>query len=199
MGGLTMSASPWWTTITDAEVADLRDRLTRWIASRFGQALKSEIDDVAQHALLMLHLHRSRVLPQDDGLFRYLLVVARNRAVDVLRSRTFRTKILSAVPQTPEDATCWPAESSDEIAQVRKFFCELDARDRLYLWKHVVLGRAIQAIAKEQGVSWQTVADTVARALLLLNVRLQPRSSGEDCPVVKLTEPEQSPFRSEAV
>ena len=166
-----MTASPWWTTISTAELLDLRRRLLRHLQVQFGSTLKDELEDIVQHAFAVLFGRRKSVKADNDGLYRYLKTVSQHRALDGIkaarRRRAHQSDIMSErerrVPRSgahgiPEE----PANDSKNIWQV---FCALDDLDRLVIWSYVVDGKSIREIARELDLNWHRVAGIIERTL----------------------------------
>lgn len=169
-----MSASAWWTTVEHDELERLRARLLCWVQSRFGPTLDRESEDVVQHAFVTLLRQREQVRPDDDGLYRYLCVVAHNYALDHLKTSRKRNGFAERAGRTRAARRSPLAEPGEaELAErARDFFCNLDELDRLVLWSHVVDGRPINAIARDLGLNWHAVARIIDRALRSLRQRL---------------------------
>ncbi|HEY3246085.1 MAG TPA: sigma-70 family RNA polymerase sigma factor [Phycisphaerae bacterium] len=164
--------APWWTRIQADEVARLRARLLHFVRAKFGPSL-AEVEDIVQHAFVMLFRERQKVQAENDGLYRYLHVVARNHGLDRLKSaRLRRERLAEAAEHLAHRRPIAPAAGRDDIAAVRAFFCELDELDRLILWSHVVEGRPLSAIATELNLNWHEVAGTVQRVLHRLRQKL---------------------------
>ncbi len=183
-----MSNNPWWTVISSKEIFQLRTRLSRYLEASFSSTVSSDRDDLVQHALLMLIRSKERVLPDDDGLFRFARQVAKNAALDLVKSKAHqlsaaRGKIGSKISVgasaeseltdiarylNPTNATTSsPAQSvkNEEILRVRKIFCELDDLNRLVLWSYVVDGNSINAIARQLDIDWHRVSDLIVESL----------------------------------
>lgn len=167
-----MADFPWWTTITTAELLDLRRRLLEYVKLGFGNALKAELEDVIQQAIVVLFRRRESVKADNDGLFRYLKTVARNAALDRIRAAQRRREHLPRLisereryaPTLPV-AAIPPAALAEENEKIWKIFCALDDLDRLVIWSHVVNGRSIRAIAHDLDLDWHRVAEIIEEAL----------------------------------
>ncbi len=177
-----MSSKPWWSVITSRELFALRKRLVRYLSESFGREIHRESEDLVQHAFLVLLRNKERVLPDDDGLFRYVRRVAKNAALDRIKSAAVRLHVPTAhgVPadtaaeKTPtvQPSVLTQLEKNEEIRQIRKIFCELDDLDRLVLWSYVVDGVSINAIARQLGISWQQVSHLIEQSLARFRRRL---------------------------
>lgn len=85
-----MSSQPWWTVISSRELFQLRTRLLRSLEKEFTGIVASDREDLVQEALLILIRNKEQVLPDDDGLFRYARRVAKNAALDLVKSASRR-------------------------------------------------------------------------------------------------------------
>ena len=85
-----MSSKPWWTVITSKELFQLRSRLLRFLEREFSGVVASDREDLVQDALVVLIRNKERVLPDDDGLYRYARRVAKNAALDLVKSAAHR-------------------------------------------------------------------------------------------------------------
>ena len=167
-----MTSSPWWTTISTAELLGLRRRLLVHFGVQFGSTLKGELEDVVQHAFVVLFRNREDVTSHNDGLYRYLKTVSRHTALDWIRAARRRQAHLfefiserkRRVPRcsahgAPSDG---PACESEKIWHV---FCALEDLDRLIIWSHVVDGKSIRAIARDLDLNWHRVAGIIEGTL----------------------------------
>ncbi len=174
-----MSNSPWWTTISTADLLVLRRRLVADVRGEFGDALDTEVEDIVQHAFVVLFKRRLRVKVDEDGLYRYLKTVARNAARDRVRTMRRRQKPLpeaalrrgqhalkGAVPAPP------PEGATEEHEEIWEVFCALGELDRSILWSYVVEGQSIRAIARELDLNWHHVAGIIEKALRAVRRKL---------------------------
>lgn len=164
---------PWWTIISTTELLDLRRRLAKHVRATFGNTLGVESEDVVQHAFVVLFQRRERVKPERDGLYRYLQTVARNAALDRMKTTRVRRKHHSEVVSKDRDRApsgiafaepplAGPVEENEKIWRV---FCALNDLDRLVLWSHVVERQSIRAIARDLDLNWHRVAGIIEGAL----------------------------------
>ena len=162
-----MSRKPWWVTVESGELAALRRRLLRTVHARFGQSLGAEVEDAVHHAFVALFRNRTSISSDNDGLYRYLVVAAQRAALDRVRTAGLRSRRRrEGLPQ--RNATHSPLMEillREKKGQIRKFFGELDELDRLIVWRHVVDGRTIHAVAREFGVGWHRADETISRVL----------------------------------
>lgn len=166
-----MADSLWWDTILPTELLNLRKQLLNELRVEFGKALGAELEDIVQHAFVVLFRRRESVKVDDDGLYRYLKTVAGNAAVDRIRTDQRRKQRLfdvmsgrrcesrEAAPETQ------PNGGEEESERIRRVFCALDDLDRLVVWCHVVEGQSIRAIARDLDLNWHNVARTIERTL----------------------------------
>ncbi len=183
-----MSSKRWWTVISSREICQLRKRLLSYLGRSFTSIVSADREDLVQQALLILIRNKERVLPDDDGLFRYLRRVAKNAALDLTKSSAHRIatartrsdtrvsvgapalKGFSDVAQLLDfDANSLSApaqtEKKEEIQEIRRIFCELDDLTRLILWSYVVDGQSINAIAEQLGKNWHQVDYMIEQSL----------------------------------
>jgi RNA polymerase sigma factor (sigma-70 family) len=167
-----MADAPWWTTLSEAELLELRRRCLKYLRTKFGAQIEAELEDVVQKAFVALLRRRESVSPVDDGLFRYLRTVARNAAIDRLkavRHQCVDAQIRAAQGQADlltDRVREEPAPSSEEEKErIREFLCALSDLDRLVLWSHVVEGKSVRAIARDLDLNWHRVAG-ILRATL---------------------------------
>ena len=167
-----MTDSSWWATISTAELLRLRRRLLEHVTAAFGRTLKAEVEDVVQHAFVVLFRNREGVKADADGLYWYLKTVSRHAALDRIRAarrrRAHLPRLISerrrraagrGAHGSPSD---WSAEESEKILQV---FCALNELDRLVVWSYAVDGKSIRAIARDLDLNWHRVARIIEEAL----------------------------------
>ena len=166
-----MVDSPWWDTILPTELVGLRKRLLKDLGSELGKALGTELEDIVQHAFVVLFRRRESVKADDDGLYRYLKTVASNAAVDRIRTDSRRKQRLPDVisgrrcesrETAPETQ---PSGGEEESERIRRVFCALGDLDRLITWGYVVEEQSIRAIARDLDLNWHCVARTIERTL----------------------------------
>jgi len=162
-----MSRKPWWTELTADKILHLRRRVLRRLDKEFASSLGTETQDVVQQAFVALLRNRPEVHPEHDGLYRYLLVVARRVALDRLRQVRHRKTPRHRMPpgSTSPPSPAQQAVLREESEEIRKVFRELGELDRLIVWSHIVERRSIRAIAGDLDLGWHQVADTVKRVL----------------------------------
>jgi RNA polymerase sigma factor (sigma-70 family) len=175
----SMPSGAWWNIISTTELLDLRRRLLAHLRATFRALPDGETEDVVQHAFLDLFRRRDTVQSDQDGLYRYLLTVARHTAVDRIRKadqqerhlpKAFLEKKLDApVPQGSSGA----ADEAEEAEKIWGLFCALDDLERFILWSHVVEGRSIRSIAQDLGLNWHRVAGIVEAALRVFRQALE--------------------------
>ena len=161
-----MSRASWWTTLTADELIRLHRRVLHSIGAKFSSQLGSEVEDVVQEGFVALFSHRDTIRSENDGVYRYWWVAARNRALDRLKKKETR----AGKPPPPRKAAevASPASQMDRLEKneaIQKIFCELNQLDRFIIWCRVVDGRSVQSIAREVDLDWHRVANTIDRVL----------------------------------
>lgn len=164
-----MSRKPWWVTISPAELVALRQRLMRTLHARFGQTLGSEIEDAVHQAFVALLRNRESISSDNDGLYRYLLVASRRSALDRIKTQNLRSRRRDALPKPVSDLSpLVEVLLREEKSNIRRFFDELDELDRLIVWRYVVDGQSVNALAQELNLGWHRVDATITRVLAAL-------------------------------
>jgi RNA polymerase sigma-70 factor (ECF subfamily) len=164
----------WWTTLATEDLNLLRRRVIDALGERFAAGLGPDIEDVVQQAFIALFRNREAIEPDGDGLFRYLLVVSKNAALDRLKRAKHHAKRREAAgtrippPPRPEQEL----ELREETEIVQNFFRELDELDRLIIWSYLVEARSIRSIALELGLNWHRVSASIDRMLERIRRRL---------------------------
>ena len=163
-----MANVPWWTTISAAELLDLRQRLLKHLREKFSGALGAEPEDIGQHAFVVLFQRGGSVRMDNDGLYRYLKTVARHTIIDQIRTTRRRQERLRQLRSECERDTLGlsaaggaPEQLMEENGRIWKIFRALDDLDRLILWSYVVDGRSIRKIAQEFDLNWHRVAEII--------------------------------------
>ncbi len=174
-----MTPSPWWTTVKSADLLELRRRLVFAIHSDFPALVEAEVEDVVQQAFITLFKRRDGVNSDDDGLFRYIKTVAKNNALDRIRTAKRRRGHAAAAAaarrrDTSSDGSPGVSgrEAAEEADKILQVFRALDDLDRLVIWCHVVEGKSIRAVAGELNMNWHRVAGIVERALRKVRAEL---------------------------
>jgi RNA polymerase sigma factor (sigma-70 family) len=162
-----MSRKPWWVTMTPEELSTLRRRALRTIEARFRATLGVETEDVLHHAFVALFRNRDSVSPEDDGLYRYLVVAARRAALDRIKTAALRAdrREHAAKPAHHDHTPLVETLLREKKAEVREIFDELDEVDRLLLRRHVIEGQSLNAVARELGIGWHRADAAVKRIL----------------------------------
>lgn len=166
----------------DAIFGQLRGPLTgalrRWLRT------DDRVDDALQTTLLKLHTSRSRYR-RGAPVLPWVLTIARNVALDRLRSRQSREWALSEDEQaniaaTPEDAP-WSAEDEREVvAAVREAIEQLPASSQEVIRLHKIEGRSMSEVAEILGIkegAARVRAHRGYKVLAKLLVGLKHRSS----------------------
>jgi RNA polymerase sigma factor (sigma-70 family) len=172
-----MSVSPWWTTISTTDLLELRARLIADVGGRFASVLEGDLEDIVQHAFVVLFQRRVHVSADNDGLYRYLRAVAVNSALDRVKTSTVRRghlpDIASAVRQRAGEAAAPRLPQAEENEKVWRVFCALEDLDRLILWGYAVDGRSIRSLARDLGLNWHRVATILERTLSRIRRELE--------------------------
>ncbi len=167
-----MADLSWWESISTVELLDLRRRLLEHLAVAFGSTLKAELEDIVQHAFVVLFQQRENLKAENDGLYRYLKTVSRHAAVDRVRAARRRQEHLKkpSVKRLGDASRRSPPgipseELREQNEKIWRIFGALDDLDRLVIWSHVVDGKSIRAIARELGLNWHRVAGIIEGTL----------------------------------
>lgn len=171
----------WWTEISTKELLGLRLRVLHQVEAEFGATLKTELEDVVQHAFVVLFRRSDRVSAHNDGLFRYLKTVARRAAIDRIKVSKFRRNppnaaIARAVRRTSSStfSVVSSEQSKEENERIRQVFCALGDLDRLVIWSHIVDGKSIREVGRELGLNWHQVAAIIEETLQECRSQLEP-------------------------
>ncbi|HRX87473.1 MAG TPA: sigma-70 family RNA polymerase sigma factor [Phycisphaerae bacterium] len=137
------------------------------MGARFAAVLGAEVEDVVHHAFLALFRNREHISPQDDGLYRYLIVAARNAALDRIKTERLRSQRRGDAPPPTVEDTSGVGELlvREKTQAIRDFLGELDELDRFIVWSHVVDGKSIHAVARELGIGWHRASTRLQRIL----------------------------------
>ena len=154
-------------TMTPERLTALRERALRTIEARFHATLGCETEDVLHQAFVALLLNRECVSPENDGLYRYLIVTARRAALDRIKTAALRAdrREHAAKPAHDDHSPLVETLLREKKSQVREILDELDELDRLLIRKHVIEGASLNAAARELGIGWHR-ADTTVKAVL---------------------------------
>ena len=162
-----------------AALAILYDRYSRLTYTVAFRVLNNqpEADDLVQEIFLNLwpkHTYN----PARSSLSRFLSTVTRNRAIDRVRSRSIRRRILKGLaPQAPPvDAFSMPVEqaSLDERSKrVRNALRTLPDKQRELLWLAYYHGFSQSEIANHTNIPLGTVKSRMRQGLLKLKGTLQ--------------------------
>ena len=162
-----------------AALAILYDRYSRLTYTVAFRVLNSqpEAEDLVQEIFLNLW-QKQTYNPARSSLSRFLSTVTRNRAIDRVRSRSNRRRILKGlVPQAqPVDAFSMPVEqaSLDERSQrVRNALQTLPDKQRELLWLAYYHGFSQSEIANHTNIPLGTVKSRMRQGLLKLKITLQ--------------------------
>lgn len=157
----------------------LYDRYSRLVYSIAFRILKSgpEAEDLTQEIFLNLW-QKQAYNPARSSLSRFLSTVTRNRAIDRIRSRGNRRRILKGlVPQSPSvDAFSLPevqASQGERSQRVREALKNLPDKQRQLLWLAYYHGFSQSEIANHTNIPLGTVKSRMRQGLLKLKGTLQ--------------------------
>jgi len=139
----------WWESISEEELVALRRRLLLLLRMNFPGCGISDLEDTVQAAFLGMLVHRENVSPERDGLFRYLRTAARNHMID--RWRHTRVRECPKTPHTGPVAGREPPDAlvhAENIERIKEYLHQLDDLSRWIIWRHVVDGASIRAVAQ---------------------------------------------------
>jgi RNA polymerase sigma-70 factor, ECF subfamily len=129
-----------------------------------------DAEDVCQEAVLALWRHASRFDPRRGSVRGWLIGIARNQAIDRLRSRARRARaeagaVATAALEPPEDSVSRAGADRAEAARLRRLLDDLPAeqRDVLLLVHHGGLSQ--REIAEVTGLPLGTVKSRVRLGL----------------------------------
>ena len=164
-------------TAAERQLADVisreRSRLLRFIRRRVPDPLDAE--DVLQDVFYRL-VEANRLLMPIEHVTGWLFRVARNRIADLFRERRHREGDLEGLadllpsPSAGPDAEYVHTRLVDEIAAALD---ELPRKQRDVFVAHELEGRSFKDLAKETGISVNTLLSRKRYAVLHLRARLQ--------------------------
>jgi RNA polymerase sigma-70 factor (ECF subfamily) len=185
------SQSPEWGDDTDvalfvslqqgdqSALAVLYDRYSRLVYTIAFRVLNSgpEAEDLTQEVFLNL-LQKQTYNPARSSLGRFLGTVTRNRAIDRVRARSNRQRILKGMtPQAPsvESFSLPEAQASqgERSQRVREALQTLPEKQRELLWLAYYHGFSQSEIAAHTNIPLGTVKSRIRQGLLQLKGTLQ--------------------------
>jgi RNA polymerase sigma-70 factor (ECF subfamily) len=183
--------SPDWGNDTDAALvlslqqgnqsalAILYDRYSRLVYTIAFRVLNSgpEAEDLTQEVFLNL-LQKQTYDPARSSLGRFLITVKRNRAIDRVRARSNRRRILQGMtPPSPSiEAFSLPEEQASQgerSQRVREALQTLPEKQRDLLWLAYYHGFSQSEIAAHTNIPLGTVKSRIRQGLLQLKETLQ--------------------------
>ncbi len=160
-------------------LAILYDRYSRLVYTIAFRILNSgsEAEDLTQEIFLNLW-QKSAYNPDRSSLSRFLSVVTRNRAIDRVRTRSNRQRILKGMtPQGPAiEPFSLPEEQvsqSERSQRVREALQNLPEKQRELLWLAFYHGFSQSEIASHTNIPLGTVKSRIRQGLLKLKGTLQ--------------------------
>ncbi len=169
-----MSTQPWWQTISPKDLLALRRRVLQQLRQDFPTGELSDYEDATQAAFVGMFVRRDSVTTDDDGLLRWLKAAARNRMLDRHRHAKVRQRprlhLAPPADRAPPDALA----HAERIEKIRAHLAQLDDLGRLVVWKHVVQGVSLSALARELKRDRRTLA-RILRATFVHVRRLMER------------------------
>ena len=150
---------------------ELTERLRRFVRTRV--ANREDAEDVIQDAYVrVLRYSENNVVESWEGL---LFSAARNLAVDSRRRRKAREKsaeecavLASEMGPSPDEVV----DARQRLIQVKEAITTLPARCREVFLMHRLEGLSYSQIAKRFGISVSAVEKHIARAVLLIDAKI---------------------------
>ena len=156
-----------------------QDSLLRFVSRLLGDSHAAQ--DVVQETFLEAAKHPRRLL-RVDSCHNWLLRVARNRSVDLLRKETRRRRhteaaaALRSEEETEERASpAFAAERAESCQAMRIAIDHLPPRQKEVLLLRVEAGKSYREIAEITGFSPTNVGYILHRTMKDLSARLAPR------------------------
>ena len=185
----TESPSPDWGNATDEALfvalqqgnkfalSILYNRYSRLVYTIAYRVLNSgpEAEDLTQDIFLNLW-QKQTYNPNRSALSRFLSTVTRNRAIDRVRSRGIRRRILKGMASQPVDSFSLPVEQAsrgERSQRVREALLTLPEKQRDLLWLAYYHGFSQSEIASYTNIPLGTVKSRMRQGLLKLKTSLQ--------------------------
>jgi len=160
-------------------LAILYDRYSRLVYTIAFRVLNSgpEAEDLTQEVFLNL-LQKQTYNPARSSLSRFLSTVTRNRAIDRVRARHNRRRILKGMtpPEASVEAFSLPearASQGERSQRVREALQTLPEKQRELLWLAYYHGFSQSEIAAHTNIPLGTVKSRIRQGLLQLKETLQ--------------------------
>ena len=185
----TESPSPDWGSATDEALfvalqqgnkfalSILYNRYSRLVYTIAFRILNSgpEAEDLTQDIFLNLW-QKQTYNPSRSALSRFLSTITRNRAIDRVRSRGIRRRILKGMASQPIDSFSLPVEQAsrgERSQRVREALRTLPEKQRDLLWLAYYHGFSQSEIASHTNIPLGTVKSRMRQGLLKLKGTLQ--------------------------
>jgi RNA polymerase sigma-70 factor (ECF subfamily) len=133
---------------------------------------KTDAEDLVQDTFLRVLRLGSRFDPARGSLDVWMLMVARNLAIDLIRRRTVEAKKLTAEPTRPEisdePSPEWLVEQHDLVRRARKAMDQLPRGQRAALELAYFGERSSTEVAELEGIPTGTVKSRIRAGLMTL-------------------------------
>lgn len=130
---------------------------------------ETSADDILQDALISIWRHASSFRPTDKRALPWLITITRSRAVDWLRKRTVRTRVLKSFGERHvNEESSDPLESllaAESKALLLASIASIDPKKRESVRLHYIEGFSVSDIAKVLGSPVPTIKSRLGRGM----------------------------------
>lgn len=128
---------------------------------------EAEAQDVLQDVYVSVWQKAGRFDPSKAGAITWLAVIARNRAIDRLRSRPAGTDAMEAAAEIADNSPSAfdLVAEADNVARLGRCLEELEERARLMIRAAFLDGATYPQLAKREGVPLPTMKSWIRRGL----------------------------------
>ena len=136
-----------------------------------GRACQEDVEELCADVFVALWTHADMLNPE-QSLRPWLAAVAKNRAVDWLRSR----RLNEPIPEDAPDSSPGPEELTERRDQSARLWAAIDALgepDRTLFLRYYYEGDKLKSIAKELGLSQTNAKQRLFRGRKALKAALQ--------------------------